>query len=75
MRKKIRVPPPPGGLVTLLKDICKVGKGIWPVLYDCWKMMHKKGTFSIDASLRILAGTRSGPEVLAGLPWHGEYNI
>ena len=29
--------------------------------------MHKIGAISIDASLRILAGTKSGPEALAGL--------
>ena len=29
--------------------------------------MHKIGAISIDASLKILAGTRSGPEALAGL--------
>ena len=28
--------------------------------------MHKIGAISIDAGLRILAGTRSEPEVLAG---------
>ena len=46
--------------------------------------MHKIGAISIDASLRILAGTRSGPaggfgriEVTQKLydSWHGKNNI
>ena len=38
-------------------------------------MVHRVGAISCDASLRILASTRSGPEALAGLRFLSSFSI
>ena len=38
-------------------------------------MVHRIGVISCDASLRILAGTRSGPEALDGLRFLSSFSI